>query len=167
MSTRNTKQKEEIEQLILKMSPLAKRYATKVHFMDYEDTLQEFYIALVIAGTHLKETFTEAQCVKYLEKAVDNHYKYLCRKHLPIEPPLNLDDHQHLESSDHIDHTALDISRYIQSVTQQDQTKGEILTKSFLQDKSDAEIAFELGISKQYVNRIKRQLFKPFLDQYK
>ena len=75
MSTRNTKQKEEIEQLILKMSPLAKRYATKIHFMDYE--------------------------------------------------------------------------------------------KSFLQDKSDAEIAFELGISKQYVNRIKRQLFKPFLDQYK
>ena len=167
MKTRNIKQKAEIDQLILKMSPLAKRYAAKVHFMDYEDTLQEFYIALVIAGTHLKETFTEAQCVKYLAKAVDNHYKYLCRKHLPIEPPLNLDDHQHLESSDHIDHTMLDIYRYIQSVTQKDQTKGEILSKSFLQDKSDAEIASELGISKQYVNRIKRQLFKPFLNQYK
>ena len=60
MTTRNIKQKEEIDQLILKMSPLAKRYATKVHFMDYEDTLQEFYVALVIAGTHLNESFTEA-----------------------------------------------------------------------------------------------------------
>ena len=167
MTTRNIKQKEEIDQLILKMSPLAKRYATKVHFMDYEDTLQEFYVALVIAGTHLNESFTEAQCIKYLAKAVDNHYKYLCRKHLSIDPPLNLDDHQHLETSDHIDHTMLDIYRYIQSVTQKDQTKGKILTKSFLQDKSDAEIASELGMSKQYVNRIKRQLFKPFLDQYK
>ena len=166
MTIHHAKQKEEIDQLILKMSPLAKKYAAKVHFMDYEDILQEFYMALVIAGTHLKDSFTEAQCIKYLKTAVDNHYKYLCRKYLSVDPPLNLDDYEHLESSNHIDHTQFDIDRYIQSITQKDQTKGAILTKSFFQDKSDAEIAIELDISKQYVNRIKRQLFKPFLDQY-
>lgn len=40
------------------------------------------------------------------------------------------------------------------------ETKRSIASLSIIQQKSDAEIAFQLGLSRQYINRIKREIYR-------
>ena len=36
-----------LEEILIQMTPLVKNYAAKIHFMEYEDAMQELYIALL------------------------------------------------------------------------------------------------------------------------
>ena len=45
------------KELIAQMSPLIKKYAGKIHFMEYTDAMQELYLALLESLDYLKEHY--------------------------------------------------------------------------------------------------------------
>lgn len=50
-----------------------------------------------------------------------------------------------------------DIADFIEKIPSE--VKRNIASLSILQQKSDAEIALQLGLSRQYINRIKKELY--------
>lgn len=70
------------KELIAQMSPLIKKYAGKIHFMEYTDAMQELYLALLESLDYLNEAYSQAQCLKYMEVCVINRYHSLCRRAL-------------------------------------------------------------------------------------
>lgn len=60
------------EEILKRMMPLAKKYAGKIHCMDYEDALQELCLTILEALTHLDPACPEGKCVSYIETSVIN-----------------------------------------------------------------------------------------------
>lgn len=55
------------KELIAQMSPLIKKYAGKIHFMEYTDAMQELYLALLESLDYLNEAI--------LRRSVSNTWK--------------------------------------------------------------------------------------------
>ena len=67
------------EMLIRKFLPLIRKYAYKCHAMDFEDAQQELIFALLTAVQTITYIQNEGECIRYLQKGILNHFKYLCR----------------------------------------------------------------------------------------
>ena len=67
------------EQIILKFQPMIRKYAYKCHAMEYEDAQQELTLALLIAIQSIKYIQNEGACICFIQNALKNHFKYLCR----------------------------------------------------------------------------------------
>lgn len=67
------------EEICNRMTPLIKKYASKIHCMEFEDAMQELYITLLETLPHLTPSKPEAQCLKYITTAVHNRYRSLCK----------------------------------------------------------------------------------------
>lgn len=112
------------EEILKRMMPLAKKYAGKIHCMDYEDALQELCLTILEALTaDLPDSFS-------------------------------------------YDDSLLDIEHYIRNIPEAG-GKRKILSLFFYEDLSDKEIAEGMQLSRQYVNRIRRQLIQGYFDQTK
>ena len=71
------------EEILKRMEPLIKGYASRIHCMDRDDATQELYLTLLKTLPYLNnENFSEGKCVKYMQTAIENRYKALCRYHL-------------------------------------------------------------------------------------
>ena len=70
------------EEILKRMMPLAKKYAGKIHCMDYEDALQELCLTILEALTHLDPACPEGKCISYIETSVINRYYALCKRYL-------------------------------------------------------------------------------------
>lgn len=152
-------------QLLEQMTPLAKKYASKIHFMEYEDALQEFYIALLETIPYLDISKGEGNCLGYMKTAVVNRYYNLCKSRLSEPRSEDLDNYSlSLEAPPEIDDSYYDVDTYIHSFSPES-VKFKILFKCFYEDKTDKEISLELQLSRQYVNRLKKQLISEYLKQ--
>lgn len=163
-----------LDKLFIKMTPLIKKYARKIHFLDYNDSSQELYLTLLECIPYLDESKTEAECLAYTKKAVENKYDSLCRKYLSMPDFVNLDTYNNLirlmdSESETLSETIIcnllfdiDITKYIACLKKKDQLKGNILRLIYEEQLSDSAIAQKLNISRQYVNRIKKQLIYEF-----
>lgn len=80
------------EEILKRMMPLAKKYAGKIHCMDYEDALQELCLTILEALTHLDPACPEGKCVSYIETSVINRYYALCKRYLSTPETENIDD---------------------------------------------------------------------------
>lgn len=69
-----------LEEILIQMIPLVKNYAAKIHFMEYEDAMQELYIALLKCIPKLSSDKTIAESIRYMEVSVKNAYRRLCKK---------------------------------------------------------------------------------------
>lgn len=151
-------------QIIERMSPLVKKYAAKIHCMEYEDALQELYLALLESLGYLDPAHSQGQCIKYMEKAVINRYYTLCKRYLSVPDSENIED---LTDSQPIapsyDDTQMDVERYIQSLPESG-FKRQIISYFFYEDLSDKEISEKLHISRQYVNRVKKALIREYFS---
>lgn len=76
------------------MSPLIKKYAGKIHFMEYTDAMQELYLALLESLDYLNEAYSQAQCLKYMEVCVINRYHSLCRRALSAPEQKSIEEHE-------------------------------------------------------------------------
>lgn len=55
-----------------------KKYAQKTHFMEFEDSCQEYSLALIEAVTKIKRYETDGQCLAYLTVCIKiNFVHYL------------------------------------------------------------------------------------------
>ena len=63
--------------LCRRMSPLLKKYAARLYCMEYDDDMQELYIALLETFPYLDPAKTEAECLNYIQTTVHNRYCFL------------------------------------------------------------------------------------------
>lgn len=152
------------EELLVRMSPLLKSYASKIHFLDFEDALQEFYAELLASIPYLKTIKTEAQCIQYMNCVIRNRYYKLCKKYLkhPIIESISSYETT-LESPSAIDDSYYDVEAYI-NLFSSSSIQHKILSYIFYDDKNDKEIAELLGVTRQYVNRMRRKLIKNYFS---
>ena len=105
------------EEILKRMMPLAKKYAGKIHCMDYEDALQELCLTILEALTHLDPACPEGKCVSYIETSVINRYYALCKRYLSAPETENIDDtNADLPDSFSYDDSLLDIEHYIRTI---------------------------------------------------
>ena len=72
------------QEICRRMTPLLKKYAAKLYCMEYDDAMQELYIALLETLPYLNPTKTEAECLNYIKTTVHNRYRFLCRGCLSV-----------------------------------------------------------------------------------
>lgn len=161
-------EKEALSEILMQMTPLVKKYAAKVHFMESEDVMQEFYIILLRCILNMGEDKKEGEYLQYMNKAVVNGYKHLCRTHLPESMetlsfetlPETPDEGK---SHDSIDDVELLCS--LENLKNKNEKKWKILWLSIFERLSDADIGRILGVSRQYVNMEKKDLMKKLLEE--
>lgn len=162
--------------ILIQMCPLVMKYARKIHFMEYEDALQELNLALFRAIISIPEGKSEEKIVAYIVTVIKNAYRKLCREYLTREETVDcvsmdddsnvgfqLDGYSGEFQDDVILH--LDFTRYIQKEYRKNRVKGQILYLLYFNNMTDMEIADNLKVTRQYVNRVKRQTGKGFLKE--
>lgn len=151
-------------QILKLMEPLLKNYAHKLYCMEYEDAIQELSVAILEALPYLNPEQTEGECVCYIQRVVSNRYKKLCRKILSRPQTENIDDCVlTLKAQDCYDDTFFAFQTYIEKLPKAE-LRYQIISRFFYEEKSDKEIAEELHISKQYVNRLKKEIIRTFFS---
>ena len=154
------------EELLIRMEPLLKKYASNIHFMDYEDALQEFYVELLAAIPHLASLSTEGKCLKYIMTVIKNCSSRLCKKYLGRPTTESLTFYEAtLEASPTIDDSYYDVKAYI-NLFPPESIQHKILTYIFNDNKTDTEIPELLGVYRQYINRMRKKLINKYFSDY-
>ena len=145
-------------EILKRMEPLVKGYASRIHCMEREDSTQELY---------LSSSSSEGECIRYMQTSVENRYRSLCRSCLSEPEKDDFDSCSvSLQAPDSFDDTYYDVTAYINSYPS-DSVQRKILSMYFYQDKSDAQIARKLKLSRQYVNRMKKKLILRYISENK
>lgn len=155
------------EEILKRMEPLVKGYASRIHCMERDDAIQEFYLTLLGTLPYLNsKNFSEGECVKYMQTAIENRYKALCRYHLSEPEKEDFDSYSFtLQADNPFDETLFDVTAYIESFPAQSM-EYKILSLFFYQYKTDSEISEILHVSRQYINRHKKKLLKNYFSRY-
>lgn len=101
------------QEICRRMTPLLKKYAAKLYCMEYDDAMQELYIALLETLPYLNPTKTEAECLNYIKTTVHNRYRFLCRGCLSVPQSESIEDSIDTLSAP----SSFDESYYVISVT--------------------------------------------------
>lgn len=150
--------KNQMENLIESFRPLIRKYARKLFDMEREDAEQELIIAVIQGVLKITQYNSEGECVNYISNAVKFRFYELQKSCLRLQNTEVVYDNlewkiQEIPFED-IDFK-VDICNKLEKLKGIRRKIGELL----LYGDSDTEIAEKLGISRQYVNRMKKQLF--------
>lgn len=149
------------------MDPLLKKYAGKIHCMEYEDAFQELSLTLLETLPYLDIHQSEGKSVKYMETAIVNRYRSLCRQYLSLPQTEAIEDKTDtLADPFQYDESKMDVENFIASLPE-NSLSYKILMMYYYEELSDAQIGDKLGVSRQYVNRIKKQTIKSYLETTK
>ena len=66
-------------EILKRMEPLVKGYASRIHCMEREDSTQELYLTLLKTLPYLSSSSSEGECIRYMQTSVENRYRSLCR----------------------------------------------------------------------------------------
>ncbi len=165
-----------ITDILIQMSPLVMKYARKIHFMEYEDALQELNLVLFRAIAFIPEGKTEEKTLAYISAVLKNAYRRLCREYFMKEEKVDcvsIDDDSDISSKLEIASgefqddliLRLDFMKFMRGEYRKNNMKGQVLYLAYFKDMTDAEIADNLKVTRQYVNRVKKQMVKGFLAQ--
>lgn len=153
------------QEICRRMSPLLKKYAARLYCMEYDDAMQELYIALLETFPYLDPAKTEAECLNYIQTTVHNRYRFLCRGCLSVPQSESIEDSiDTLSAPSPFDESYYDICNYIKTLPEKGMRR-QIMTLFFFQYKTDSEIAEILHVSRQYVNRIKKQMITGYFSE--
>lgn len=151
--------------------PLIKKYAGRTHFMEYADACQEYLLTLIEAVQKIKSYDTDRLFLAYAVKCIKNKFCTLYKEHC-AEVPTESDTEILLEKNSNA-YTeegyrdivlAIDLNAFIRGINSGKKQKIAILFLVF--QKSDSEIASMLGVSRQYVNRVRRELLTELASFY-
>ncbi len=165
--TKESHSKIALEKIIMKMQPLIKKYARKLYFMDKDDAMQELYLSLLESINNIKKYENDAMCVSYLNKCIVNKYCYLCKMNMKY---CQIND-EYIEISDDIPYKEnfdfIELSADIRDLLKDKNNKQKLIMHYYLfENKSDIEIALKIGVSRQYVNRIKKKFLSEYFENY-
>lgn len=161
-----------LEELYMQMLPLIKKYAAKSYFMEYEDAFQEYSITLIEAVQKIKTYENDGQSLSYLSTCVRNKfntlYKTYCVSKQQIESYIEsyFENPKSKSISDPSDAQlfSIDLKSFIEQINSK--TKQKIAILAYCENRDDSEISKILQISRQYVNRVRREINQKLLEQY-
>lgn len=156
--------------VLKKMEPIINKYARRLYLLEFEDMKQELSIAVIESINKIQKYDNEGQVVSYFCRAVRNRYLELCRKSEVTEKEDIYDEEKMKVLVSSSEDTYLyvelykDLEKYRKGKTK---IEKEIIKGVLDEEKTDTELAGELGISRQYVNRCKKRLFKELYSYLK
>lgn len=147
-----------MSELLIKLRPLIKAYAKKLFFMETEDAEQEISLAIIEAVKSIPNCVSDGECMTYINNSVKFKHAYLCKKNIrreQYEDPYEIDFEEeiYLEKYEDID-TFIDFKERISRLSDTQKLIFEYLILGY----SDREVAEKAGLSRQYINRIKKKL---------
>lgn len=160
---------EKFIQIIEKMKPLINKYIRLLYKDEKEDIQSEFVLCLLESITKMKYYNEEGQCIYFLSKALKNRFHELYKKSkLHFDREVIVDDEYFININ-------FKQSEYDNCIICEDlkklllKTEGKqykILYAMIFNDESDTEIAKKLFVSRQYVNRIRKNSYNLLKEKY-
>lgn len=155
-------QEECVEKLINRFYLLIHKYARKLYNYDFEDAYQEMILTLLESINKIDYFKNEGECVNYISNALRFRALELYRKD-------KIYRNNTIYLSDELDKAEDTYDKYKEAEFFIDLKRSEII-KSWLDRKivngivyenlSDAQIAKKCKVSRQYINRRKKYIFK-------
>ena len=161
--------KEKFLLILDKMEPIIKKYVSLLYKDEKEDTYAELVLCLFESVNKIEYYQDEGQCVRFLSQAIKNRFYELYKK-----SRRNFDNKVEVEE-EYFDSLYCKQSEYEDIVIKEDLSKlllkvngkqYQIFYSMIFNEETDAEIAKKFGISRQYVNRVRKKLIKLLKDEY-
>lgn len=148
-----------------RLQPLIKSYTKKLFFMDKEDAEQETILAIIEAIHCMENSDSEGCCLVYLKNAVFFRYCALCKKNIKRTNKEVLNDMAEDFEGDYVeDYKMVELNFDLQETIKKQKlsiTHVKIISLA-LRGYSDKDISTQLGMSRQYVNRIRKRILTQF-----
>lgn len=155
--------------IISKMTPIINKYARKLYKMEFEDMKQEMIIAVIESVMKIKKYDSEYECLRYITNGLYYRYMELIRKSLTLEFNEEILDYEKLgQFSDSHFSEYSDIEFFCDLEKTCDissNMKKKIYNYVINCNYNDNEIARDLKVSRQYVNRCKKQIFYSLIER--
>lgn len=149
--------------LINKMEPLINKYVRLLYKDDKEDVKSELLFALWEAVSNISYYKNEGQVINFLCIALKNRYFELYKRSKRLheyEIPIN-DDQKELLKMSYFDNVIDNIifkEKKYKILNKYQGKKKNIVYLIIFENLSDSQIANQLKLSRQYINRIRRML---------
>lgn len=150
---------EVLQLLIEKFQPLINSYCRKLFFLELDDAKQELYLVVIESVRNIPYCKTDGQCITYISNAIKFKYCFLCKKNLARERIEN--SYAECEEETYIEKfTDIEFQYDLNNALVQLPEKQQVIWGYVLADYSDSQIAEVMGMSRQYINRIRKQVGK-------
>lgn len=159
------------EELVKRMEPLIKKYVRLLYKDDKEDVRSEMMLALWEAVIRMKYCENDGECLSFLCTALKNRFYELYRKSKKEHDNQQLIDNNDVFDVSGVENITdlenvifnIDVELFLQTYKGM---KQKIFRTIILGNESDAEIAEIFSVSRQYINRLRRELYKEILNRH-
>lgn len=137
--------------------PLIKSYTKKLFFMEKEDAEQELCMAIIQAVREIPRCETEGQSITYLQNAIRYKYVYLCKRNIQkdaVEEEYCSDKCETIKFIENYDD--IEVKYDLELEKAKLSVRHQKIFEYILEGNSDQEISEKMGISRQYINRVKK-----------
>lgn len=146
--------------ILNRFQPLIKKYAKKLYYIEYEDSIQELCLALYEALENVTYLENEYACISYLKNAIYHRFcKLYASSKCEQEKIENQTPYEDLIISS--DDSTMKDTLFLYDLHKKLNTlcypKKEIVIL-LLKGYSDKDIGKQLNCSRQYINRIKKTI---------
>lgn len=142
-----------------RMRPLLNHYAYRLYTWEKEDAQQEMILALLEGIRKMKYCHSEGECIRYFETCIYRTYTGIIKKEQKERNRAEWKENQVGDSNDWIGicERYMDLKNYIRSL---EARKRKIAEEIITSGKKDQEIADTFHVTRQYVNKIRKELRK-------
>lgn len=153
--------------IIQKFQPVICKYARKLYSLEYEDAVQELSEALIMAVVSIDVCNAEGQSIAYLVKGIKLKFYELRRKSI-VEYEYRMHSEQ-IDVNTNItctdDYSEIEWKLELKKLKDKSSPMECHIIDGMVWEISDVELADLLHVSRQYINRKRRQLMQRLKDQ--
>ena len=144
-------------EILEQFKPLIEAYTKKLFFLEKDDARQEITVAVIEAIKSISLFENDAQCITYIHNSVKFRFSYLCKKNLKLPEFKDINEYEsnsipYIENYSDVE-TAYDIENRKKQLPKKQQLIFDYLIRGY----SDKEISNILGLSRLYINRVKKK----------
>ena len=161
------KNKNDFEKLINMMTPLINKYTRLLYKDEKEDINSELILALWEAVLKMKYYEDDGKCLVYLSNAIKNKFFELyrkSRKQHDNEMEAEYSEQLMVNEVDDIEQIIFefDIERFLNKC----EGKRKLIFKEMLENPSYIEVGKKFHVSRQYANRLRKELYQEIKCMY-
>lgn len=162
-------EKDQFVLIVKRLEPLIKKYMRLLYKDEKEDTRSEMILAIWEAIINIEYVEEEGQVILYLCRALYNKYMELYKK--------SRKKHDYEANTENISEMNIEYieNQYADIITKKDMEnvisvyqgiKKSIYYDMIIANISDSKIAEKYGVTRQYVNRLRKRISKDIADYF-